>query len=97
MTLTATNSAGTDSETLVIDVVAQDEIVYGDSNGDDQFDPGDVNTVIDWILGYGAMPEPGTRVFSATDVNGDGQVNPADVNIMIDYILGRIDRFPVEE
>ena len=54
--------------------------VKGDVNGDGEVNIGDVNVVIDAILGGG------TDV--ACDVNGDGEVNIGDVNVLIDLILG---------
>ena len=56
-----------------------DVAIAGDVNVDGEVNIGDLNTVVDVILG-------GTAVGNA-DLNGDGEVNIADINALIDLIL----------
>ena len=56
-----------------------DVAIAGDVNVDGEVNIGDLNTVVDVILG-------GTAVGNA-DLNGDGEINIADINALIDLIL----------
>ena len=60
---------------------AQQSVIYGDVNGDNEVNIADVNTVIGVIL-------DGAAVTPAADVNGDLEINIADINAVIDIILG---------
>ena len=73
-----------------------DSVVYGDADGDGKVTAGDINHVLNWLIGRTPMPLAGTQGFVDGDVNGDAIVNLADVNLMIDLLLGRITKFPVE-
>lgn len=55
----------------------------GDVNGDGEVNVGDVNLVIDIILGGNVSPDIRRRA----DVNNDGEVNVNDINMIIDVIL----------
>jgi len=57
--------------------------MLGDVNGDKEVNVGDVNALIDIILG-GAVDDDTKR---RADVNSDKEINIADVNALIDIIL----------
>lgn len=67
---------------LTVEYVVVDEPVKGDINGDGIVDVGDVNLVINMMLGKVDATE-------LADVNGDGKVDVTDVNIIINIILGK--------
>jgi Tol biopolymer transport system component len=71
-------------------------LIPGDANQDGAFNPGDINTVIDWLLGRTPFPGSEERSFIAADVDMNSVINPDDIEYMIDKLLGRIDKFPVE-
>jgi hypothetical protein len=59
----------------------EEEYIPGDVNGDGEVNIGDINTLIDIILG-------GTdKTKGRADVNKDGEVNIGDINAVIDIIL----------
>lgn len=72
-------------------------IVYGDVNLDGEVSAGDLNMMVDWLLGREAGPSPGSAVFEPGDVDGSGTIDMIDMNYMVDYILQRISSFPVED
>ena len=60
------------------------KMLRGDVNGDGVVNVGDINVVVNIILGGHASPE----VMKRADVNGDGMVNISDINLLISIILG---------
>lgn len=59
------------------------KMLRGDVNGDGVVNVGDINVVVNIILGGKASPE----VMKRADVNGDGLVNISDINLLISIIL----------
>jgi len=59
------------------------DYLYGDVNGDEATDVGDVTALIAYILGKaGGINE------QAADVNGDGSIDVSDVTALISHIIG---------
>ncbi|MBR1804039.1 MAG: leucine-rich repeat protein, partial [Muribaculaceae bacterium] len=56
----------------------------GDVNGDKKVDVGDVNAIINYILGL----ETDLTNFGVGDMNDDGKIDVSDVNMVINLILG---------
>ncbi|NLD49731.1 MAG: proteinase IV [Clostridiaceae bacterium] len=74
----------------------EQDMVYGDVNGDMKFNSTDYSMVGRYILStIEKFPSP--NGFKAADVNGDGKVNSIDYSYMKRRILDLIDKFPVEE
>ena len=59
------------------------KMLRGDVNGDGVVNVGDINAVVNIILGGKASPE----VMKRADVNNDGMVNISDINLLISIIL----------
>ena len=60
----------------------QQPLVVGDVNGDNTVDVGDVNLLINIMLGKAATSP-------AADLTGDGAVDVGDVNMVINIMLGK--------
>ncbi len=56
---------------------------YGDANGDDEFNVGDVVFIISFIFNNGAAPQP----LKAGDSNCDGETNIGDAVFLINHIF----------
>lgn len=71
-------------------------IVYGDVNGDGNFNAIDFANVRMYLLGLsdGFTYSEGKK---AADVNGDGNVDAIDFALMRSKLLGLLDKFPVEK
>lgn len=60
----------------------EDEVIYGDANGDGIVDVSDITTLIDYLLG-GSTESVGTGI----DADGNGVVDVSDITYLIDMIL----------
>jgi hypothetical protein len=90
------DSANTSLRVITIHGAVGALVNYGDVTGDGKLDEGDVQVMIDWLLGREARPQLGTALFRAADVDGDGVVGLGDINWAVDKIRGRITKFIVE-
>lgn len=86
------------ADTITVDasfVVGTDEdVVYGDVNGDGEIDILDANLIVAW---YNEIRELDDDQLAAADVNGDGDVDIMDANMIVAYYNEIIDSFPAEQ
>jgi len=71
------------------------EVIYGDVNGDGDFNSIDYGYLKMYLLGQ-IKEFPSKDGMIAADVNGDGTVNSIDYAYMKMRLLGQISKFPVE-
>ena len=72
------------------------ETVYGDVNGDGQFDSLDFATIRKYLVG--SIKElKDSEAYKAADVNGDGNVDSIDFAYMRSKLLGKVSKFPAEK
>ena len=68
----------------LIDVVTEPPVLLGDVNGDGAVDVGDVNIIVNIMLG---KDDAGN--YPGADVTGDGPIDVGDVNQVINIMLGK--------
>ena len=78
---------------VILTLTIEDDIAYGDINGDGFINMGDVSRILSHIAGSESLTE---TELQAADVSGDGLVNMMDISLVLEYIKGNIDIFPVE-
>ena len=78
---------------VILTLTIEDDIAYGDINGDGFINMGDVSRILSHIAGSESLTE---TELQAADVSGDGLVNMMDIMLVLEYINGNIDIFPVE-
>lgn len=71
----------------------ENDIVYGDVNGDEKINVIDANMARRFAAKLIELDE---KQFKAADVNGDGKVNVIDANLIRRFAAKLIDKFPVE-
>ena len=68
---------------------AQDNILYGDADGNGKVELLDVNLMERYIEGD---KEAESNIhFTEADVNADGEINDVDVQMVKDYLVGNLD------
>lgn len=72
------------------------KVVYGDANGDGNFNALDFAAVRMYLLGLSDGPTY-SEWKTAADVNGDRNVNALDFAFMRSRLLGLISKFPIEQ
>ena len=87
---------GSDFAKTMISMSTSSKIVYGDVNGDGDFNSTDYAQMRRYLLGY-SDGFTYSDWKTAADVNGDGDINSNDYAFMRRRILGVIDKFPVEQ
>ena len=74
--------------TSALTAFAQDDILYGDADGNETVDMSDVNLMEQYIAGD---EEAQTAIhFTKADVNADDVVNSSDVALVREYLAGNI-------
>ena len=74
--------------TSALTAFAQDDILYGDADGNETVDMSDVNLMEQYIAGD---EEAQTAIhFTEADVNADDVVNSSDVALVREYLAGNI-------
>lgn len=78
------------------DETSETTFVYGDLNGDSNFDSIDVFMIECYVMGSSHVEFTYSLWQIAGDVNGDGKIDYVDYSLMKAKSIGHMDKFPIE-